>query len=311
MSLILGIDTSNYTTSAALYDTGSCKVVQQKMLLPVKQGQLGLRQSDAVFHHVKQLPNVISTLFSDISETPAAVGVSIAPRPVKGSYMPCFEVGRSAAEQLSAVLNIPLYRYSHQEGHIAAALYSVGCLETMSEKLIAFHLSGGTTEAVLASRNDCGFDVEYICGSLDLKAGQAVDRVAGMLSLPFPGGKHLDFLAAQCNEKIRVKPTMKGLDCCLSGVENKCRALVNDGYAPAYVARFCIEYISETLCEMVGRIREKYGELPVLFAGGVSSNTIIRSQLQERFSDCMFGTPEYSCDNAAGIALLAAMEENR
>jgi len=220
MSLILGIDTSNYTTSAALYDSESKKIIQQKKLLPVKKGQLGLRQSDAVFHHVQQMPEIISALFENIEAMPEAIGVSVTPRPVEGSYMPCFEVGRSFAQQLSDVLKIPVYRYSHQEGHIAAALYSAGILEAMSSRMIAFHLSGGTTEAVLAVRNETGFDVEYICGSLDLKAGQAVDRVAGMLGLPFPGGKYLDELASVCTDKINIRPTMKGLDCCLSGVEN-------------------------------------------------------------------------------------------
>ncbi len=309
MSLILGIDTSNYTTSAALYDTESGRVIQSKKLLPVKEGQLGLRQSDAVFHHVQQLPDIVSSLYDNVIGLPSAIGVSVTPRPAEGSYMPCFEVGRSFAETLSSMMKIPLYRYSHQEGHIAAALYSAGCLDNMNDKMIAFHLSGGTTEAVLAIRNDHGFDVEYICGSLDLKAGQAVDRVAGMLGLPFPGGKHLDRLASGYTGKpIKVRPTMKGLDCCLSGIENKCRQMIDNGASPEETAFACIEYIRVTLSEMTRRIREKYGELPVIFAGGVSSNSLIRAALTKEFSQCMFAKPEYSCDNAAGVALLAAME---
>jgi len=312
MSLILGLDTSNYTTSAALYNTVTGEITQQKMLLPVKQGQLGLRQSDAVFHHVQQMPQIISALFESADQTPDAIGVSVSPRPVERSYMPCFEVGRSFATQLSDILKVPMYRYSHQEGHIAAALFSAGHLSDISEKMIAFHLSGGTTEAVLATRNDHGFDVEYLCGSLDLKAGQAVDRVAGMLGLPFPGGRYLDALASQCTEKIKVKPTMKGLDCCLSGIENKCRDLIEKGKSPEYVARTCIEYIIATLREMIYRISEQHGDLPLIFAGGVASNSIMRANLEKEFSQgrCMFATPEYSCDNAAGIALLASMENN-
>ena len=311
MRFVLGIDTSNYTTSAALYDTESKTIIQRKKLLPVKEGQLGLRQSDAVFHHVQQLPEIIGSLFEEIDTLPEAVGVSVKPRPIEGSYMPCFEVGRSVAEQIGSILKVPVYRFSHQEGHIAAALYSANRFFDMDEKLIAFHLSGGTTEAVLAERSSSGFSVEYICGSLDLKAGQAVDRVAGMLGLPFPGGLHLDKLAAQCNEKIRVKPTLKGLDCCLSGIENKCRKLIDEGRSPEYAARTCIEYICATLIEMVKRIYEKYGELPLLFAGGVSSNSIIREKLTKEFPGCMFAAPEFSCDNATGIALLAAAENNK
>lgn len=311
MSLILGIDTSNYTTSLALYDTSGGSITQQKRLLPVKEGQLGLRQSDAVFHHVQQLPELMQALFSGVEAQPAAVGVSTRPRPVEGSYMPCFEVGRSCAEQLSAVLHIPLFRFSHQEGHIAAALHSAGCAEEFGDKFIAFHLSGGTTEAVMVEkRGNTGYDIEYLCGSLDLKAGQAVDRVAGLLGLPFPGGKYLDALASQCTEKIKVKPTMKGLDCCLSGVENICKKLVESGATKEYTARTCIEYISATLCETVSRLREAYGDLPVLFAGGVSSNSMIRAELSGRFGRCRFAAPEFSCDNAAGIALLTSMAVN-
>ncbi len=305
MSLYLGIDTSNYTTSAALYNSESGSVLQQKRLLPVKEGQLGLRQSDAVFHHVRQLPELIDTLFDGVEEKISAIGVSTRPRPVEGSYMPCFEVGRSTAETLAAVLNVPLYKFSHQEGHISAALYSAGCAETIGEKFFAFHLSGGTTEAVMAHRKESGIDVDYLCGSLDLKAGQAVDRVAGMLGLPFPGGKYLDALAAKCAEKIKVHPTMKGLDCCLSGVENVCQKLIESGTSKEYVARTCIEYISETLCEMLRRMRTEYGDLPVIFAGGVSSNSIIRASLSAKFDGVMFAQPEFSCDNAAGTAILA------
>ena len=93
----LGIDTSNYTTSVAVYDSEANKVYQTKKLLPVKQGELGLRQSDAVFHHTKQLPDMVELLFAEHDFAPEAVSVSVRPRNIEGSYMPCFLCGEGFA----------------------------------------------------------------------------------------------------------------------------------------------------------------------------------------------------------------------
>ncbi len=305
MRYSLGLDTSNYTTSTALYDKETGEVIQQKKLLPVAQGQLGLRQSDAVFHHVQQLPEMMTALFDGQKATPEVIGVSTRPRPVDGSYMPCFEVGRGAAEQLAAVLGVPVRRYSHQEGHIAAAMYSSGFRAKEGEKFIAYHLSGGTTEGVLVTRLEDGFSVELICGSLDLKAGQLIDRVSGMLGLPFPGGVHLEKLALAYDGDVRCKPTMKGLDCCLSGVENICQRLLAEGEDHEYIARVCIGHVTAAVTAMTEGIFQKYGELPLLFAGGVSSNVTLREEMQRRFG-AHFAQPAFSCDNAAGIAILAS-----
>lgn len=305
MSLALGLDTSNYTTSTALYDSRSGEYSQQKKLLPVAEGQLGLRQSDAVFHHVRQLPEMMSALFAENKKTPEIIGVSTRPRPVDGSYMPCFEVGRSSAEQLAAVLGVPVLRFSHQEGHIAAAMLSAGFKAKQGERFLAFHLSGGTTEGLLVTRSESGFAVEYLCGSLDLKAGQLIDRVAGKLGLPFPGGVHLEKLALECDEPMRCKPTMKGLDCCLSGVENNCERMLAQGEPPEYIARFCLEHVLSAVTAMTEGAFAKYGEMPVLFAGGVSSNVILRRRLEMRFG-AHFAAPALSCDNAVGIAVLAS-----
>ena len=184
MSLFLGIDTSNYTTSVALYDGETGELRQQKKLLPVREGQLGLRQSDAVFHHTAQLHALFEELVRGVdTKSIAAVGASVKPRPVSGSYMPCFTVGENTAKIISAALKVPFTGFSHQEGHIAAALYGSGRLDLFDKTFIAFHVSGGTTEAVLAKGSGCGFTCEIIAQTLDLNAGQAVDRV-GLMLLP-------------------------------------------------------------------------------------------------------------------------------
>lgn len=305
MSLFLGIDTSNYTTSTALFNSKTGEMLQQKKLLPVKHGQLGLRQSDAVFHHTAQLHSLFSELVKDIDVNQiAAIGVSTKPRPIDGSYMPCFTVGENTAKILSSALKIPLFPFSHQEGHISAALYSAERDDLFSENFIAFHVSGGTTEAVLAKGNGDSFSAELVASSLDLHAGQAVDRVGVMLGLDFPCGAELEKLALKNTEKFSVHPSLKGCDCCLSGIENICKKLLNDGKTPEYIAGYCIEYIRKTLMLMTDRLLEKYGRLPLVFAGGVMSNTIIKNSFTEKYN-AVFAEPCYSTDNAAGIAYLA------
>lgn len=305
---ILGIDTSNYTTSAALYDTVSGKIKQEKLLLPVKSGELGLRQSDAVFHHTKQLPIVIGKLFDWSAQVPEAIGVSIRPRNIDGSYMPCFLCGDGLAESISAVNHIPIYKTSHQIGHILAALYSTKKLELVRERFIAFHVSGGTTDCLLVQPDEENIlNITEIGTSLDLKAGQVIDRTGVMLGLQFPCGKQLEELAEKSVQRLRIKPVLKDGSCCLSGVENKCRKMLDGGENPEDIAIFCLQYIYSAIRGMTLYALEKYGSLPIVFAGGVMSNKIIKKQLESEFS-AYFAEPEFSCDNAAGTAIFAALQ---
>ena len=304
MSLFLGIDTSNYTTSTALYDSETGEMLQRKQLLPVREGQLGLRQSDAVFHHTAQLHRLFSELVKDVDTTRiAAIGASVRPRPMEGSYMPCFTVGENTAKILSSALKIPLFPFSHQEGHIAAALFSAGRTDLFDKRFLAFHVSGGTTEAVIADGKGCGFDLEPAAKTLDLNAGQAVDRVGLMLGLRFPCGMELERLALQNTESIRVHPKLKGCDCCLSGVENLCQRLIGEGRSKSYVAAFCLEYIRQTLALMTDAIMERLGNMTAVYAGGVMSDSIIKNSFTEKYN-AVFAEPVFSSDNAAGIACL-------
>ncbi len=308
--LYLGIDTSNYTTSAALYNSQTGEITQQKKLLPVREGQLGLRQSDAVFHHTAQLHTLFEELVRGVdTKQIAAVGVSSRPRPVSGSYMPCFTVGQNTAKILSAALKIPLCEFSHQEGHISAVLYSAKKTELFIRDFLAFHVSGGTTEAVLAKGLGSGFELELVAQTLDLNAGQAIDRVGLMLGLKFPCGPQLEQLALKNTEKLSARPTIKGCDCCLSGVENQCKKLISQGKSPEYVSAYCLEFIRKTLEKMTDALLEKHGELPLVYAGGVMSNSIIKNSFKEKYN-AAFAEPVFSSDNAAGIAYLCYRKQN-
>lgn len=306
MSAFLGIDTSNYTTSAALFDSEAITIIQSKKLLPVKAGELGLRQSDAVFAHVKQLGDMVQNVFDEYREEITAIGVSTRPRDIDGSYMPCFLVGEMAANCLSAALKVPVLPFAHQQGHVAAALYSAGRLDLFRERFIAFHLSGGTTEALLVEPSaERIIRCTKIGGSMDLKAGQAVDRIGVMLGLPFPAGKYLEELALKSDRKFKIKPVMKGTECCLSGVENKCRKMLENGEKPEDIALFCLKSVEAALCGMTDAMLSEYGKLPLVYAGGVMSNCIIRNTIENKYGG-IFAKPEFSSDNAAGIAVLAA-----
>ena len=301
MPYYLGIDTSNYTTSCAVYNSDTDEIVHRKKLLPVKKGELGLRQSDAVFHHTVQLPALMKELFDGFDGEIAAIGVSDAPMRAEGSYMPCFLAGVSVAESIAAVTGKPLYRFSHQQGHIMAALYSSGKRKLYGENFFAFHVSGGTTQALLISGD---LNAKLIASSLDLKAGQAVDRVGVMLGYPFPAGKFVDELAQKSDKIYKINIKLKDGNCCLSGVENKCRAMLEKGEKPEDICRYCIDYIMTALYKIAVFAKEKYGDMPMIFSGGVMSNKIIREEF-ERTLGAGFAEPEFSADNAAGIAILA------
>lgn len=308
MAFYLGLDTSNYTTSVALYD-GEQRVVQNKKLLAVKDGALGLRQSDAVFSHVKQLGALVEELLADGCPALSGVGVSVRPRDAEGSYMPCFLVGELVAQTVASVGGLPLTRVSHQSGHIAAALFSAGKLDLVGERFVGFHLSGGTTECLLVQPDDKRvFSVTLIAQSSDLKAGQAVDRVGGMLGLPFPAGRYLEALALKSGHTFKVKPSFKGADCSLSGIENRCQRMLTEGEKPHDIARYCIDSICAVVDHMTAYVRETYGELPIVYSGGVMSNSIIREKITAKYGG-YFAEPQFSSDNAAGVAVLAKISQ--
>ena len=296
--MYIGFDTSNYTTSVAMFDGEH--IVQKKKLLTVKKGEKGLRQSDAVFQHTANLPALIKELDCPSVD---AVSVSTRPRNVDGSYMPCFLVGICAAASAAQFSRAPMFETSHQVGHILAALYSTDSLDLINEKFIAFHLSGGTTEALLVTpHKEEIIKAEIIAQSTDLKAGQAIDRTGVMLGLDFPCGKELDRLSQLSDAEYKVKPSMKGIDCSLSGVENKAKKMLDAGESKENISRFVLTYVSKTVLSMLDGITSEYGKLPVVFSGGVSSNSLLRQIIRTKY-DALFAAPEFSLDNAAGVAI--------
>ena len=311
MSYFLGIDTSNYTTSVALYCDKDNTIISKKKLLPVGKNEKGIRQSDAVFHHTVQLPDLISEIFEGKTFDIRAIGVSVKPCNDKNSYMPCFLSGISVAVSLASALNIPLYRFSHQDGHIVAALYSANRLDLINDDFFAFHISGGTSQVLLVKPNDKYFDTIKVSDSLDLKAGQAIDRIGLNLGLKFPCGPELENLALKSQNKLnKIKVFRRDGNFSLSGVENRCNKMLTDDEKPEDIAMYCLSYIYSALDDTVIELMDKYGKLPLVFSGGVMSNSIIRTEMQKKYNS-YFAEPQYSSDNACGIAVLTSIIDKK
>lgn len=303
--LFLGFDTSNYTTSIAVADASGV-IFNGKAPLPVKPGECGLRQSDALFAHVKNLPELTDRAREALAgKAPVAVGVSERPRNHEGSYMPCFLAGVASASAAALTAGAPLYRFSHQCGHLRAALYSAGA-ETIAEAPFgAFHISGGTTEMLFVRRAERGFVTEIVGGTRDLNAGQLIDRTGVMLGLPFPCGPALEALAAKATGKIpRKKVKTEDGFIHLSGIENTVRDLYEKTGDAPLTAAFLLQYLSDAVIAMSRDLLAKYGDIPVLYAGGVMADAFIRQNVTAAIPRAYFAAPAFSADNAAGIALL-------
>ena len=299
----VGFDTSNYTTSVAYFDGNSG--MNCSKLLPVKQGELGLRQSDAVFAHIKGLPELSGRLFSHISaETISAVGVSTRPRAVDGSYMPCFMVGYTHAKLLSDTLHVPLFELSHQQGHVAASLWSAGHLELMDEPHLAWHLSGGTTELLLVEPEGKNVRCTKIGGTTDISAGQLIDRTGKLLELPFPSGKHLDALSQTARGREVFKVTCPGMEFSLSGVQNKVESFYQNNDNRAETAAYALRCVCAAVMQASKNALKEYPGLRIVFSGGVASNSMLRRELETL--NPIFSEPQYSTDNAMGVAVLTA-----
>ena len=298
----LGIDTSNYTTSIAFFDGIGGENCSK--LLPVKQGELGLRQSDAVFAHIKSLPELSGRLFSHVrKEEITAVGVSTRPRAVEGSYMPCFMVGYTHAKMLSDLLKVPLIEVSHQQGHVAASLWSADAMELMDQPHLAWHLSGGTTELLLVEPEGKNVVCTKIGGTTDISAGQLIDRTGQLLQLPFPSGKHLDALSKEAVLKDVFKVKCSNMEFSLSGVQNKVQQFHSQKKMVAETAGYALRCVAKAVYLATEQALKAYPGLPVVFSGGVASNSLLREVIAPL--NPVFAQPQFSTDNAMGVAVLA------
>ncbi len=310
MKIVLGFDTSNYRTSAAAVTTEGKILINSRKLLPVAEGQRGLRQSEAVFAHVKQLREVMLPLRELASRFRiAATAASSRPRNAEDSYMPVFQAGETMAVGLSSALGVPCFLTDHQSGHIRAAVW--GTALDGQEDFLALHLSGGTTE-LLEKR---GERLTRIGGSLDLHAGQLVDRAGVAMGLPFPSGEALEELARRGRAEGRLGCSMEREDlfCHLSGAETRVQQWIRGGeLSREETAREIYDLLVRTVSRLMDAGAKRTGLRDILIAGGVASSALFREMLCERRGKSRagiricFGQAELSGDNAVGAALIGA-----
>ena len=281
MALCVGFDTSNYTTSAAWWDGREGR--NESRILDVPQGALGLRQSDALFLHVRRLPEVVARLLTDRDDLHQAkvVAASSRPRAAEDSYMPCFLAGVCEAKTLASVLGAEYMEFSHQQGHLAAAAWSAGREDLLDQPFLAWHLSGGTTELLLVQPKNGVPYAEKIGGTTDISAGQLLDRTGVLLGLPFPAGKYVDELYYRADSTSSFRVKVNELYFSLSGVENKVKSLREMGETEANIARFAVDTVVGAVYRVTNAAKKMYPGLPVLCSGGVASNSVLRSVLQD------------------------------
>lgn len=316
MKYILGFDTSCYTTSVSIMDETGTLIADKRRLLHVKAGNRGLKQSEMVFQHTRNLPDLLEEALAKLN-TPfslKAVGVSAYPRPLPDSYMPAFLVGLGYAKALAKSHQIPLYLLSHQENHILAGLWSAK--GPSSPDFLALHTSGGTTELVKVKREGQKFSLNLLGGTLDISAGQFIDRIGVALHLPFPAGAHLESLA-QTNKKtlMDIPFYTKQYNLSFSGSETYAtKHMAQEDCDPASIAAGVQLCVAKALTKLIANGIKGTGITNVLFVGGVISNQFIRNYILHFFSqqnkiELYFPAAGLSSDNSVGAAYFACQQQ--
>ncbi len=309
MKYVLGIDTSCYTSSLACVSLEGEVLLNKQVLLELADGTRGLQQSKAIFNHLKNLPSITSELKSTIDKPElVAVCSSVKPRPQKDSYMPVFVLSQSLGQVIANINNVPYYESTHQENHIMSGLYSLGGFK--AKHFLVVHLSGGTTELLDVRVHNHGFDIDMIGSSLDLHAGQFIDRIGVSLGLPFPSGPHLEELANNELESYDIKYYVKDLNISFSGPETHIQRQIVKGLDSRKIARGVYISLIKTLGKwLINAVKKGYPR-DVLLVGGVSSSRIIReglradSEIKNEGLSLYFADPQLSKDNALGTALI-------
>ena len=304
---VLGIDTSNYTTSAALINRSGEILSDLRSQLTVKQGERGLRQSHALFQHIETLPHIIEEAIGGNGEKIGAVAVSERPRPLETSYMPVFKAGESFAVVISSALGIPVYKFSHQENHIEAVRHYSGLKDRKC--FLCFHLSGGTCELLRVMEGS----IEILGGSRDISFGQLIDRTGVHLGLPFPCGAEFDRVALKtdaASNSLKEIP-IRGFEINLSGIETQSAKLIKVGLNMKERDALIKEILNKTcnvLIKMIENAVYSTNLHDILFVGGVSSSKFISAALRDYFCggdvSIDFGNQRFASDNAVGTALL-------
>lgn len=311
MKVVLGIDTSCYTTSIALMSVDGTLLADARRPLKVRPGGKGLAQSEMVYQHTRNLPEVFAeanTALGDAIE-PILVGVSVRPRPLADSYMPAFLVGEGYAKVLALSHGVALCPLSHQENHILAGVWSAG--GPSAGCFLAVHVSGGTTEVTKVAYTEQGLAVTLVGSSIDIAAGQFVDRVGVTMGLPFPAGPHLELLAQRGRDRaVRLPLAVKAPNVSFSGPETQAQRMLAQGTDAAAIAAGVELCIADSLVKIIQAAITATESKDILIVGGVAANAFIRDRITEVLSQdaavrLYFPRRDFSSDNAVGAAYFA------
>lgn len=314
-SYYMGIDTSAYTTSVAVIDEKRNLIFDGRNMLKVKHGDRGLRQQEAVFQHINNLPSLINLLSNEVDISRIrTVSASTKPRNNKESYMPVFKVAQGQAFVISKILEAEYKEFSHQEGHIAAGI--LGSNMNHSKRFLAFHISGGTTELLYIEDNMKNYNIKIIGGTKDISAGQLIDRIGVKLGLLFPCGREMDILSSNgliINKKLPISIDETWVN--FSGAETFFYRLVEDKlYSKNDISNSVFNCIAESLVNIVIQAIKIYDVNDILIIGGVAANMFLRKVFDEKINksglgNVYFPITNYCTDNAIGIAYLGAIKD--
>jgi N6-L-threonylcarbamoyladenine synthase len=284
-------------------------LADRRLPLKVKPGKRGLAQSEMVYQHTRNLPVIFTEAVTMLSRPLeiTAIGASIRPRPVEESFMPAFLVGAGYAKAIAASHGLAVQELSHQENHILAGIWSAG--GPVSDRFIAVHVSGGTTEVTAVTAAGAGFKVELLGGSIDIAAGQFIDRVGVAIGLPFPAGSRLEKLAESSEQPAAVPVSVKDMAVSFAGPEAHCQRLLAKGEDSGAVARGAQRCVAESLTRIIGKASLATGIKEILLVGGVTANVFIRGYIADKLGRSGVQTfapsKEFSSDNAIGSAFFA------
>jgi len=309
---IIGIDTSAYTTSLAIVDSITCEVIYDvRKVLNVPLGQKGLRQQDAVFQHLKNLPELFQGININLNNVDI-VSVSTKPRNIENSYMPVFTVGQNFAKVIAKTLNSNYMEYSHQENHIGASL--IENYQSIHNKILAIHISGGTTEFLSVRKSNSGYITDIIGGSIDITFGQLIDRLGTIMNFPFPSGLHMDKFIKNNENITKIKnPRISGEKFVnLSGMENYYTNLYSSGkYDKQTIIYSLFSYIAECIMNIIINLKKDYEFSTIIITGGVAANITIRKLIIDKLGNqykIILPSIENSSDNAIGTAFLPIID---
>lgn len=314
MRCFLGIDTSCYTCSVAIVNENEQIVAETRDMLDVSLGERGLSQSEGVYQHIRKIPVLVEHVCTFLKQTDllAAVAVSTAPRDMEDSYMPVFKAGEAVARSIAAVSGLPLFFVSHQVNHILAGRWSAA--GPTAPRFLVVHLSGGTTELHEVNCEQ-GVKLRKLGGTMDLHAGQFVDRVGVALGFPFPAGSHLEKVALECTgTNLSIPSHLKDNRISFSGPETQAQRLIRAGNPRGEIALAVFLCIANSIEKLVLPFIKETGLKDILVVGGVAGNSIIRARLCKRLmhpavgARLFFAEPAFSRDNAVGAALWACRQ---